>query len=74
MPGVPVRDVLAGPREHLRPIVILSIHTGMRKGEILSLRWSQVDLLLNIATLLCGFKSPTTINEVKTPPLRCSAP
>ncbi|MFQ5662855.1 MAG: tyrosine-type recombinase/integrase [Terriglobia bacterium] len=29
---------------HLRAIMTLALHTGMRKGEILSLEWSQVDL------------------------------
>jgi integrase len=28
---------------YLRPIVITALHTGMRKSEILNLRWSQVD-------------------------------
>ena len=30
--------------EHLKPIVITALNTGMRKGEILGLRWSHVDL------------------------------
>jgi integrase len=28
--------------KHLRPIVECAIHTGMRRGEILSLRWKQI--------------------------------
>lgn len=30
--------------EHLRPIVITALNTGMRRGEILNLQWSNVDL------------------------------
>ncbi len=29
---------------HIRPIVIIALNTGMRKGEILSLKWEQVDI------------------------------
>jgi integrase len=35
--------ILVGRQAHLRPVVILALHTGMRRGEILSLRWNQID-------------------------------
>lgn len=31
-------------RAHLRPLVVAALDTGMRKGELLKLRWNQVDL------------------------------
>jgi integrase len=36
--------VSAEERSHLRPVVICALDTGMRRGEILSLRWENVDL------------------------------
>jgi len=36
---------------HLKPIALVAVHTGMRRREILSLRWSDVDLRKHTITL-----------------------
>jgi len=37
-----------GLREHLQELIIVAIQTGMRKGEILTLKWSDVDFERNL--------------------------
>jgi integrase len=37
--------------EHLRPIATVALHTGMRKSEILGLKWHDVDIKRNIIHL-----------------------
>lgn len=39
-----IARLLAGCTPYFRPIVLTALHTGMRRGEILDLKWEQVDL------------------------------
>jgi len=39
-----VAALLQACADHIRPIVVTALNTGMRKGEILNLRWADVDL------------------------------
>jgi integrase len=40
-------SMLFGNRAYLRPIIILALNTGMRRGEILNLEWWQIDFNTN---------------------------
>ena len=46
-----VQTLLSNCADHLKPIVTVAVHTGMRKGEILSLKWEQVNFEQGIVTL-----------------------
>lgn len=49
---------------HIRPIVITALNTGMRKSEILGLKWSDVDLRNRTITI-----KKTKNNEIRTIPI-----
>lgn len=44
-------NACADQRAHLRPIIICALDTGMRRGEILQLRWRDVDFKNGVITV-----------------------
>jgi integrase len=47
-----IQRLLSNCADHLKPIVRVALHTGMRKGELLTLKWDQVNLEQGIISLL----------------------
>ncbi len=39
------RGLLAEAAPHIKPVIVLALSTGMRRSEILGLKWSDVDLI-----------------------------
>lgn len=57
--------LIAECSDHIRPMVVLALHTGMRRGEILGLRWDEVDLendLLLLANTKSGQRREIPLN------------
>jgi integrase len=46
-----VQTLLSNCMDHLRPIVTVAVHTGMRKGELLGLEWARVNFEQGFITL-----------------------
>ena len=62
-----IDKLLANCCEHLRSIVIVALNTGMRKSEILGLKWQDIDIKRNIIYLYNtknGDKREVPMNEV----------
>jgi site-specific recombinase XerD len=68
-----ITRLLAACPAHLRPIVLTGLHTGMRKSEILTLRWEQVNLDQRFVLLTDtknGDKRGVPLNTTMLNPLR----
>ena len=62
-------SVLTGPRADLRPVVILAIHTGMRRGELLSLRWANVDFERGLIHVMNSQREKTKSGHSRSIPM-----
>lgn len=58
--------LLASSSGHLRPIIVVALDTGMRRGEVLNQRWEHVDFVRRI---LMVTKSKTAGGESREIPL-----
>jgi integrase len=45
------RLLKAAERSHLHPVILAALHTGMRKGELLSLQWNDADFEKGMITV-----------------------
>jgi integrase len=61
--------VLIGRRKSLRPLIVLAIHTGMRRGELLSLRWANVDFARGLIHVMNSHREQTKSGHSRSIPM-----
>jgi integrase len=52
------RRLLEVSPKYLQDIILIALNTGMRQGEILSLRWEWIDLANSLITLPQTYRRP----------------
>ena len=62
--GYELLPEITGYCDHITPMVILSLNTGLRQGELFSLAWEQVDLQLKTITVLASHSKGNTTRVV----------
>lgn len=62
-------SVLTEQRASLRSVVILAIHTGMRRGELLSLRWANVDFERGLVHVMNSHREQTKSGHSRSIPM-----
>lgn len=65
-----LKPTIEGYCDHMTPMVLLSLNTGLRQGELFSLTWKQVDLERRTLTVLASHSKG---NSTRTVPLNDEA-
>ncbi len=68
--GYELMPEVTGYCDHITPMVLLSLNTGMRQGELFSLAWESVDLNRKMLTVLASHSKG---NTTRTLPLNAEA-
>ena len=72
--GEQIRDFLAATGDHdLYPLFLLAVATGMRRGELAGLRWSDIDFdaaRLTVNRQIVGVDGTLVVSDLKTPSSR----
>jgi integrase len=68
--GYELMPEITGYSDHITPMVLLSLNTGMRQGELFSLQWSAVDMDRKTLTILASHSKG---NKTRTIPLNTEA-
>lgn len=68
--GYELMPEITGYCDHLTPMVLLSLNTGMRQGELFSMAWESVDLERKTITVLASHSKG---NNTRTIPLNAEA-
>jgi len=62
-----IKRLIENCSDHLRPIVLLALNTGMRRGEILNLKWDDIDFrqkIIYIRNSKSGEKREIPMNDI----------
>lgn len=63
--GRETRPEITGYADHLTPLILLTMNTGLRRGEVLSLKWDQVNLGNNPrVTIKAGYAKSNSTRHV----------
>lgn len=62
--GYKIKTVLTTYCDHVTPMVLLSLNTGMRQGELFSLAWESVDLRHKTITVLASHSKGNTTRVI----------